>query len=133
MNLPRKLTLWKDDKNYKTDIKLDFFSDCSTECVIYLYVCNLCENNRSFYVGQTVNSCQKRANGHRASFNESNFKKSALSYHVYKDHPDHTADKLSNYSVGILKACSATNLGRTEYYYVEILKANLSLNRYKVT
>ena len=133
MNLPRKVTLWDDDKNYRKDITLDYLSDCSTECVIYLYVCNICKNNRSFYVGQTVNSCQKRASGHRASFNDKTFKKSALSYHAYKDHPGHVSEKLSIYSVGVLKACSATNLDRTEDYYVEKLKANLSLNRYKVT
>ena len=48
MNLPRKVTLWDDDKNYRKDITLDYLSDCSTECVIYLYVCNICKNNRSF-------------------------------------------------------------------------------------
>ena len=53
MNLKKSLTLWKSNAAYKQTIKLDFRHDCLTECVIYLYVCNICENNESFYVGQT--------------------------------------------------------------------------------
>ena len=114
-------------------MKLDYKCDCATESVVYIYICKICEHNRSFYIGQTVNSCQKRANGHRSNFTEKNYKKSALSYHVYKDHPKYVDKKLSNYRVGIIKTCAASNLDRTEDYYVEYLKANLSLNRYKVT
>ena len=133
MNLRSTITLWKENKSYTKELKLDYKCDCSTESVIYIYVCNICQGNKSFYIGQTVNSCQKRANGHRSSFNEDNYKKSALSFHIFKDHPDHKDKKLSNYSLGIVKNCSASNLDRTEDYYVELLKANLSLNRYKVT
>ena len=85
------------------------------------------------YTGQTVNSCQKRANGHRASFTEKNLKKSALAFHIYNDHLEHKNKKLNNYSLGILRSCNASELDRTEDFYVESLKANLSLNRYKVT
>ena len=133
MKLQKKTVLWKNNESYRKEIKLDYTCDCSTESVIYIYVCKLCPDNRSFYIGQTVNSCQKRANGHRSNFTDNNFKKSALSFHIYKDHPQHTNKKLSNYDLGILKSCSASNLDRTEDYYVEYLKANLSLNRYKVT
>ena len=133
MKLEKKEILWKNNADYRKEIKLDYKSDCSTECVIYIYICNICPDNKSFYIGQTVNSCQKRANGHRASFSEKNFKKSALSFHIYRDHPEHKAKKLLNYSLGILRSCNATELDRTEDYFVESLKANLSLNRYKVT
>ena len=125
--------LWKNDDEYTKEIKLDLTCDCSTENIIYVYICKLCQDNKSFYIGQTVNSCNKRANGHRSSFTKQNYRKSALSHHIFKDHPQHFDKKLSNYDLGILRSCSAMNLDRAEDYYVEHLKANLSLNRYKVT
>ena len=133
IDLKKTVTLWKNNAAYKKTIKLDFRCNCLTECVIYLYVCNICKNNESFYVGQTQNSSQVRANGHRASFNQNMFTKSALSYHIFKDHPQYTAKKLSNYSLGIIKATSAADLDKDEDYYNELLNAKLSLNRYKVT
>ena len=133
MNLSKRVTVWKNNQNYKKEIKLDHTCDCSTECVIYIYVCNLCEHNESFYIGQSVNSCQRRANGHRSNFNRNNYKKSALSSHIFRDHPEHAHKKLSNFSLGVVKSCTATMLDRTEDFYVEHLNANLSLNRYKVT
>ena len=132
MTLNKTFTVWKNNVNLKRDIKLDMRSDCQTECVIYIYVCNICKDNDSFYVGQSVNSCRTRANGHRACFTNKLYKKSALSYHVYNDHRDYMDRKLSNYSLGVIKSTSGTNLDRAEDYFVEYLKADLSLNRYKV-
>jgi len=77
MTLEKTFTVWK-NKNCEKEVRLDFRNDCSTECIIYIYVCNLCKNNESFYVGQSVNSCQTRANGHRSCFTEKLHKKSAL-------------------------------------------------------
>ena len=85
-----------------------------------------------FYVGQTVNSCRSRANGHRGRFNRGNYKKSALSHHIYKDHPSHIDKKLSVYSLGIIKSTVPNDIDRLEDYYIELLDAKLSLNRYKV-
>ena len=133
MNLSRTLTVWKQNDLYRKNLKLDYRCDCSTTCVIYIYMCNLCKENESFYIGQTVNSCKMRANGHRACFTETQYKKSALSYHIYKDHPQYFSKKLSNYSVGIIKSTSGAGLDRAEDYYVDSPKADLSLNRYKVT
>ena len=133
MELSRNVTVWKKYDTYRKTVKLDYRYDCLTECAIYMYMCKICVDNDSFYIGQTQNSCQKRANGHRASFTNDNYQKSALSYHIYKDHPEHVSRKLSNYNMGIIKSVSATNLDRAEEYYVEHYDANLSLNRYKVT
>ena len=102
-------------------------------CPIYIYVCNICVDNDSFYLGQTTNTCRGRANGHRACFKATRYEKSALSYHIYHDHPQHIFEKLSNYSVGVIKAVSPENLDRAEDYHIEHLNADLSLNRYKVT
>ena len=98
-----------------------------------LYVYNLCKQNENFYVGQTVNSCWDRANGHRGNFNPITYEKSALSFHIYRDHPQHTAKKLKNYRLGVIKSSNAADLDRNEDYYIEDLHAKLSLNRYKVT
>ena len=114
-------------------MKLDFRCDCLTECAIYIYVCNICVDNDSFYIGQTHNSCRSRANGHRACFTKKKYQKSALSHHIYKDHPQHIKEKLSNYRMGVIKSVSPANLDRAEDYYVEHFDAKLSLNRYKVT
>ena len=133
MDLEKKVTLWKDNPTRKMTVKLDFKCNCITENCIYLYVCKLCQSNNGFYVGQTTNTCRGRANGHRADFNYKDFRKSALSYHIYDEHPDHIMKKLSNYKVGIIKATNPMDLDRAEDYYVEITNADLSLNRYKVT
>lgn len=132
MNLKKIFTVWKNSE-YENDVKLDFRCDCSTECVIYIYVCNICKDNQSFYVGQSVNSCKARATGHRSCFTEKSYKKSALSHHIYNDHPEHVDKKLLNYSLGVIKSTSGGNLDRAEDFYVESLRADLSLNRYKVT
>ena len=45
----------------------------------------------------------------------------------------HISEKLSNYSMGVIKSVSAAKLDRAEDYHVERFNADLSLNRYKVT
>ena len=50
--------------------------NCKSENVIYLAVCNICNN---FYFGQTMNPEHIRMNGHRSKFTPSNYDKSALS------------------------------------------------------
>ena len=99
-----------------------------------MYLCQNCEDpSTNFYLGQTVNACRQRANGHRACFNKEKHKKSALSAHTFADHKTHSDMKLNNYSLGIVKSTSAVNLDRLEDFYVDYTNAELSLNRYKVT
>ena len=132
MNLKKSVVLWKNHPVHRTTIKLDFRCNCKSENVIYLFVCKLCESNEGFYVGQTVNSARGRANGHRSHFNCKAYTKSALSHHIYVDHPEHFHEKLLNFDMGVIKTMAATQLDRKEDYYVELTKADLSLNRYKV-
>ena len=133
MNLEKKVILWKDGPTRRITVKLDFTCNCITENCIYLYVCKLCKGNESFYIGQTTNTCRGRANGHRSNFNYKDYRKSALSYHVYEEHSDHLMKKLDNYRLGIVEAKNPMDLDRAEDYYVELTNADLSLNRYKVT
>ena len=61
------------------------------------------------------------------------YKQSALSFHIFEDHPDHVAFKLNNFSLGIITSTSPQSLDRLEDFYVEWTDAELSLNRHKVT
>ena len=72
-------------------------------------------------------------NGYRSKFTPNLFKKSALSCHIYRDHPEKVGKKLRNYELGIIKASSPADLDRLEDFYVDITHSKLSLNRYKPT
>ena len=132
MNINKTTTLWKGHPN-EVEVTLDFRCDCSSENIVYLFICRLCPNNTSFYVGQSVNTCRTRTNGHRAQFNMRYYTKSALSVHMFKDHPQFFDNKLYNYDLGVLKSTDPLNLDRLEDFYIDLTKAHLSLKRYKVT
>ena len=84
-------------------------------------------------MSETTDTCRGRANGHRNKFTTETYEKSALSFHLHDEHPEHFDGKLSSYSLGILKSTSPMNLDRAEDFFVEITQADLSLNQYKVT
>ena len=132
MNLEKSITLWENDPK-QTILKLDYRCDCTTDNLIYLFLCKLCPDNKSFYVGQSTNTCRKRTNGHRSNFSLKDFKKSALSFHMFQDHPENFDNRLCSYDLGVIKSTSPLNLDRCEDFYIELTKAHLSLNRYKVT
>ena len=117
------------------EVKLDYSLNCSTNCVVYLYLCNHCENpcQDGFYFGQTVNCMRERANGHRACFDKDSYMKSALAFHIWDKHREHLGNKLNNFSGGVIKSVSPDNLDRAEDYFVYSTKADtMGLNRYKV-
>ena len=117
------------------NVRLDYSLDCGTEYVIYLYLCQHCENpcRDGFYFGQSINCLRKPANGHQGSFTEELYKKSALAYHIWYRHKEHFHLKLDNYRAGIIKSTSPGNLDRAEDYFVVAAKADtMRLNRYEV-
>ena len=132
MDLDRTVVLWKNHPDRRQTLKLDFRCDCATEYVIYIYICKHCEFNDNFYVGQSVNTARARANGHRSPFNRNDYKQSALSHHVFIDHPDKMEEKLKDFRLGVIKCTTPMNLDRLEDFYVIKTDAELSLNRYKV-
>lgn len=76
-------------------------------------------------------------NGHREKFTIEKYDKSALSMHIYTDHPNNTGNStnegLLNYNVAILESVNPTNLRRRESFYVWSTEADIRhLNRYKV-
>ena len=116
-------------------VKFDFSLNCGSDCIIYLYLCNHCEDSckDGFYFGQTVNSMRERANGHRACFNKDSYMKSALAFHIWDKHREHFKHKMNNFREGVIKSVSPANLDRAEDYFVYATRADtMGLNRYKV-
>ena len=87
----------------------------------------------SMLAGVWIIADNKQMDTEPAKFNEQLYKKSALSYHMFHDHPEKARFKLKNYDLGILKSTSSVNLYRLEDYYINITHAKLPLNRYKTT
>ena len=123
------------------DIDLNFtlkpskFLNCKSECVIYAAICKLCSD---FYIGKTMCPEHVRMNGHRDKFHPDKYDKSALSMHIYIDHPEFKNQTptqcLANYQVILVETTSAVNLRQREHFYIWITQAELRhLNRYKVS
>jgi hypothetical protein len=115
-------------------VKLDYLLDCGTEFIVYLYLCQHCDNpcRDGFYFGHSVNSLRERNNGHRACFTEMLYKKSALSYHIWDKHREHFHQKLDNFRVGVIKSSSPGDLDRAEDFFVVATEADIKgLNRHK--
>ena len=122
-----KLTLY--DGNV---VRLSETANCKTEDIIYIFVCKFCGD---YYFGQSISQFNLRCNGHRDKFKLTNdaYKKSALSSHIYADHPDNFGLKLGSYHTGILETCAPMQLNRREDYYIWKTQADARhLNRIKV-
>ena len=108
-------------------------ADCKTDNVIYTAICKNCFD---FYFGKTMTEEHIRMNGHREKFCIDKFDESALSKHIYVDHPDKIGncpeDGLSNYNVAIIESVNAPVLDRRESFYIWSTEADIRhLNRYK--
>lgn len=115
-------------------IKPSRTANCKTCNIIYAAICKLCQD---FYFGKSMNKEHIRMNGHRDKFTIEKFVKSALSMHIFTDHPNQVGnsphDGLFNYNIAILESVNATNLSRRESFYIWSTEADLRhLNRYKV-
>ena len=107
--------------------------NCKTD-IIYTAICKLCFH---FYFGKTMTQENIRMNGHREKFCLNKFDESALSKHIYVDHPDNIGncpeDGLSNFNIAIIESVNAPNLDRRESFYIWSTEADIRhLNRYKV-
>ena len=106
------------------------YVNCKSSCVIYVAICIPC---RDFYFGQTMTEEHVRMNGHRDKFDFGKFDKSAISMHIYTDHPDMVEAGLSNFNIVILDSTNAINLNRRESFYIWSTEADIRhLSRYKL-
>ncbi len=112
--------------------------NCKTRHVIYVAQCNICnqtivvphEDQEDTYFGQTLQKMHQRINGHRSSFNEDDYEKSALSLHAYKCHPD--SFSLDIFKFAVVKSCHPLRLNREEFKCIEKYNTNFSsINRCK--
>ena len=78
--------------------------NCKSKNIIYLWLCKLCAEA---YFGRTTQECHDRSSGHRGSFTEDKFEKSALSMHARDVHQD--CFSLDNYLVSVVKKVSPNN------------------------
>ena len=103
--------------------------NCKSKNVIYLWTCTLC-GEKETYFGRTTQHCNNRTSGHRTSFTESKYEKSALSMHAREVHGTHFS--LDIFNVAVVKKVSPQILRREEFRYIDKYKtAGSGLNRYK--
>ena len=82
------------------------------------------------YFGRTTQECHDRTSGHRGSFNEEKWDKSALSMHARDVHQ--MSFTLDIFSVAVIKKVSPQQLRREEFKFIDKFRTNsLGLNRYK--
>ena len=125
------------------DLLLDHSLTCKSKSLIYVAQCKICYETKiqlgevlfeDTYFGQTVTKAHVRFNGHRKCFKNNSpeeIGKSALSQHCLEKHPQHLS--LSNFRVGIVKACKADDLDREENRFVSKFRTDvIGINRIKV-
>ena len=103
--------------------------NCKSKNVIYLWVCRLC-NYKEAYFGRTIQKSHNRTSGHRGSFSEDKWEKSALSMHARDVHQ--TNFSLDIFTISVVKKVSPQQIRREEYKFIDKYKTNsFGLNRYK--
>ena len=123
LKMPRKINL--ENKTFT----LYQQGSCKIEDTVYVYICNICKD---FYIGKTMTPLNIRNNNHRIHFSDGRPEKSALSQHIYKDHPGMEFKNTENFTLGILAHVNPLALSRVEDSYIRETKADtLHLNRYK--
>ena len=115
-------------------IRLILYPDegsCIMEDIVYIAYCMVAGCN-DFYIGHTINRLRDRCSGHRGSFKPGCYKKSALAYHIFNDHPEVLSEGLNNFAFGVLKQVDPRFLADAENLFIVQFKADTKhLNRYK--
>lgn len=104
--------------------------NCKSKNIIYMWVCKLCAE-KEVYFGRTIQECHDRTSGHRGSFTEDKWEKSALSMHAKDMHQNQFS--LNNFSVSVVKKVSPQQLRREEFRFIDKYRTiSLGLNRYRI-
>ena len=104
--------------------------NCKSRNVIYLWQCQLCDNENSYF-GRTIQKSHERTNTHRRCFVEqTKWEDSALSMHSHTIHPEHM--DLKNFKITLVKKCSPQRIRREEFKIIDkYCTRTRGINRYK--
>ena len=103
--------------------------NCKSRNVIYLWQCQLCEEENSYF-GRTIQRTHERTNTHRGCFTDEKWESSALSMHARSIHGENF--NLDNFKISLIKQCSPQRIRREEFKYIDKFKTRThGINRYK--
>ena len=103
--------------------------NCKSRNVIYLWQCQLCETENSYF-GRTIQKCHDRTNTHRRCFSEEKWEDSALSMHARTTHQE--IFNLANFRITLVKKCSPQRIRREEFKFIDKFRTRTrGINRYK--
>ena len=111
-------------------IKPSKMLNCKSRNVIYLWQCQVCDYENSYF-GRTIQKSHERTNTHRRCFTEeTKWEDSALSMHARNVHPTHM--DLSNFRITLVKKCSPQRIRREEFKFIDKYSTRTrGINRYK--
>ena len=103
--------------------------NCKSRNVIYLWQCNNCEEENSYF-GRTIQKAHDRTNTHRRCFSEDKWEDSALSMHARTKHEE--LFDLQNFKITLVKKCSPQTIRREEFKFIDKYRTKIrGINRYK--
>ena len=102
-------------------VKIPQNLNCKTRNIIYMWICKLC-GEKEVYFGRSIQECHDRTSGHRSSFTEEKWDKSALAMHARDVHQ--TMFSLDIFSVAVIKEVSPQRLRREEYKFIDKYRTN---------
>ena len=104
--------------------------NCKSRNVIYLWQCQICREENSYF-GRTIQKSHERTNTHRRCFNEeTKWEDSALSMHSHTKHLQQF--NLSDFKITLVKKCSPQRIRREEFKYIDKYRTRTrGINRYK--
>ena len=104
--------------------------NCKSRNVIYLWQCQRCQRENSYF-GRTIQKSHERTNTHRRCFSdEEKWEDSALSMHAHSVHEEHF--NLNDFKITLVKKCSPQRIRREEFKFIDKFRTRTrGINRYK--
>ena len=110
-------------------VKADKTLNCKSRNVVYLWQCQIYENDDSYF-GRTIQKSHERTNTHRRCFSEEKWEDSALSMHAHNNHEEQF--NLENFKITLVRKCSPQRIRREEFKYIDRYRTKTrGINRYK--
>ena len=104
--------------------------NCKSRNVIYLWQCQICQDDNSYF-GRTIQKSHERTNTHRRCFSdEDKWEDSALSMHSRTIHEEQF--NLSDFKISLIKKYSPQRIRREEFKFIDKYRTRTrGINRYK--